>query len=48
MATHIFELDKVAEGKLDAMVNKVHFREELPDRMNKEKVIMYIGRLLLE
>ncbi|MEC0282672.1 hypothetical protein [Terribacillus saccharophilus] len=30
-------LNKVAEGKLDAMVNKVLSREEIPDRLNEVK-----------
>ncbi|WP_164072005.1 hypothetical protein [Terribacillus saccharophilus] len=30
-------MNKVAEGKLDAMVNKVLSREEIPDRLNEVK-----------
>ncbi|MFB1100205.1 hypothetical protein [Terribacillus sp. JSM ZJ617] len=47
MEVQIFELDKVAEGKLDAIVNKVLSREELPDKLNEVKGNHVRGKIIV-
>lgn len=40
-------MDRVAEGKLDAMVNKVLSRDELPDGLNEVKDNHVKGKIIV-
>ena len=40
-------MDRIAEGTLDAMVNKVLSREELPDGLNEVKSNHVRGKIIV-